>query len=95
MGTCLNLFVIALLYPCIPKPFKDPTLSDSYSPITLPSNLSKVLERCILSQFGYCVVTSELQFGFKPGFSTDLCTGVSRMLGPNTFIMDLVRSAVF
>ena len=60
----------------IPKPFKDPTLSDSYRPITLAPNLSKVLERCILSQFGYCFVTSDLQFGFKPGFSTDLCTGV-------------------
>ena len=60
----------------IPKPFKDPTLSDSYRPIALAPNLSKVLERCILSQFGYCFFTSDLQFGFKPGFSTDLCTGV-------------------
>ena len=57
----------------IPKPFKDPTLSE---PIALAPNLSKVLDRCLLSQFGYCFITSDLQFGFKPGFSTDVCTGV-------------------
>ena len=60
----------------IPKPRKDPTLSDNYRPIALAPNLSKVLERCILMQYSKHFVTSDLQFGFKPGYSTDLCSGV-------------------
>ena len=28
--------------------------------------------------FRSCFITSDLQFGFKPGFSTDLCSGVLR-----------------
>ena len=59
----------------IPKPRKDPTLSDNYRPIALAPNLSKVLERCIL-MYSKHFATSDLQFGFKPGFSTDLCSGV-------------------
>ena len=60
----------------IPKPLKDPAQSDSYRPIALAPNLSKVLEKCILLSFRSCFITSDLQFGFKPGFSTDLCSGV-------------------
>ena len=60
----------------IPKPRKDPTLSDNYRPIALAPNPSKVLERCILMQYSKHFATSDLQFGFKPGFSTDLCSGV-------------------
>ena len=59
----------------VPKPSKDPTCSDSYRPIALAPNLSKVLERCILTVYHKFFVTSDLQFGFKPGFSTSLCTG--------------------
>ena len=60
----------------IPKPHKDPSLSDNYRPITLAPNLSKVLERCILQTYSSSFITTDLQFGFKPGFCTDLCTGV-------------------
>ena len=69
-----------LLRDCIvvpvPKPHKDPSLSDNYRPIALAPNLSKVLERCILQTYSSSFVTTDLQFGFKPGFSTGLCTGV-------------------
>ncbi len=60
----------------IPKPLKDPSVSDSYRPIALAPNLSKILERCILLRYRSSLLTSDLQFGFKEGFSTDLCTGV-------------------
>ena len=60
----------------IPKPGKDPSLSDNYRPIALAPNLSKVLEWCILLQFGSYLSTSDLQFGFKSGASTDSCTGL-------------------
>ena len=60
----------------IPKGVKDTSSSLNYRPIALSSNLSKVLERLILLKFIAFFTSSELQFGFKPGFSTTLCTGV-------------------
>ena len=60
----------------IPKPLKDPSVSDSYRPIALAPNLSKILEKCILLRYRSNLLTSDLQFGFKEGFSTELCTGV-------------------
>ena len=60
----------------IPKPGKNLSSSDSYRPIALAPTLSKVFEWCLLFNFQSCFVTSPLQFGFKPGFSADLCTGL-------------------
>ena len=60
----------------IPKPGKDPSSSDSYRPIALAPILIKVFEWCLLFQFQSCFITSSLQFGFKSGFSADLCTGL-------------------
>ena len=59
----------------IPKPGKDPSCSDNYRPIALAHTLSKVFEWCLLFKFQSCFATS-LQFGFKPGFFSDLCTGL-------------------
>ncbi len=59
---------------CVLVPIsKDPSVSDSYRPITLAPNL---IEKCILLRYRCWFLTSDLQFGFKEGFSTDLCTGV-------------------
>ena len=60
----------------IPKPGKDPSNSDNYRPIALAPTLSKVLELCLLNEYRSAFATSTLQFGFKQGFSTDLCTGL-------------------
>ena len=60
----------------IPKPGQDSSISDNYRSIALAPTLSKVLEWCILIQFHEAFTTSGLQFGFKPGVSTDLCTGL-------------------
>ena len=60
----------------IPKPGKDPSCSDNYRPIALAPTLSKVFEWCLLFKFQSCFIASSLQFGFKPGFSSDLCTGL-------------------
>ena len=60
----------------IPKPGKDFSVSDNYRSIALAPTLSKVFEWCILIQFHAAFVTSSLQFGFKLGVSTDLCTGL-------------------
>ena len=44
--------------------------------IALASTLSKALEWCIPIHFEYCLSTSDFQFGFKPGLSTTLGTGL-------------------
>ena len=68
----------------IPKSNKDPSCCQNYCPIRLSSNL---FERIILLKFADLFTTSQLQFGFKPGYSTTLCTGmvknvVSRYIKP-------------
>ena len=62
----------------IPKGSKDPSVSSNYHGIALASSLSKVLEWSILLSWSQFFSTSELQFGFKSGFSTTLCTGVMK-----------------
>ena len=62
----------------IPKGSKDPSVSSYYRGIALASSLSKVLEWSILLPLKEFFCTSELQFGFKSGFSTTLCTGVMK-----------------
>ena len=64
----------------IPKSGKDPSQSDNY-------NLSKVLEWCMLLQFGSYLSTFDLQFGFKSGASTDSCTGLLK----NTIVLHIHR----
>ena len=71
----------------IPKSGKDPSKSDNYRPIALAPNLSKVLEWSILLQFGSYLSTSDLQFGFKSGASTDSCTGLLK----NTIALHIRR----
>ena len=67
---------------------KDTSCSSNYRGIAIASTLSKVLEGVILQSF---FTSSDLQFGFKPGHSTTLCTGIlkctlSRYINHNTFM---------
>ncbi len=62
----------------IPKVSKDPSLSANYRGMALASSLSKVLGWSILLTWKQYFATSDLQFGFKPGLSTTLCTGVMK-----------------
>ena len=75
----------------VPKHGKDISHSESYRAIALASNISKVFEWCMLLQYPQCLQTSRvgLQFGFKSGMSTSLCTGTikavtSRYIHKNT-----------
>ena len=66
--------VNCILVP-IPKGRKDPSYSDNYRPIALVPTISKLFELsglCLHNTFSSHFSTSELQFGFKPGFSTTL-----------------------
>ena len=62
----------------IPKGSKDPTFSANYRGTALASSLSKILEWSILTTWSDYFTTSDLQFGFKSGCSTTLCTGVMK-----------------
>ena len=63
-------FCDSVLIP-VPKGNKVASDSSNYRPIALSS---KILERSILSNYESFLSTSALQFGFKPGHSTSLCT---------------------
>ena len=83
----------------IPKPYKDPTSSDNYRPVALAPTLSKALERSILLAYPQYFTTSDLQFGFKKGLSTSLCTGliknvVSRLGMCITVLLSMVVSSM-
>ena len=70
-------------------PFQDIAQSESYWTIALVLNISKLFEWRLLLQFSHYFCTSNLQFGFKSGMSTSLCTGtikniVARYMYRNT-----------
>ena len=69
-------FSDALIQPIIKGNNRDSSLSGIYCGIALTSCFSKVIELCVIEMYGECLLTSELQFGFKPGLSTTMCTGV-------------------
>ena len=64
----------------IPKSCHDLSSSDNYRPISLASCLSKVLERIVLNQYSSFFISHPLQFGFKSGSSTSLCTGIVKCI---------------
>ena len=72
----------SILIP-VPKSNKDSTKSLNYRPISLSSTLSKVLERLLLSVYDEFLSSSHLQFGFKRGFSTSLCTATIKNIVTN------------
>ena len=67
-----KLFRDSVLVP-VPKGKKDTSVSNYYRPIGLSSNFSKVFEE---SDSNELWVFFNLQFGFKTGSFTTLCTGV-------------------
>ena len=67
----------------IPKRNKDSSSSLNYRSISLASSLSKILERLILIKYAPYLSSSSLQFGFKAGSSTTLCTGTVKNIISN------------
>ena len=76
MGIWVCQNVLETVYCCqFLKMVKTCLSSDTYGPISLASNLSKVLEHIVLAKCSQYLVTNQLQFGFKSGSST-LCTSL-------------------
>ena len=64
----------AILQPIPKGGGKDQSCSANYRDIALASSLSKVLEWCIILSNPNVFSSSDLQFGFKHGVSTSMCT---------------------
>jgi len=75
MGTLLMICYSTIV--SIPKILRASLCSsDNYRGIVLCCSICKLLDLVILDQFGKYLYTSDLQFGFKSGHSTTLCTAV-------------------
>ena len=77
-GTSPNMLKTACMVP-IPKNKKGNLCdSDNYRAIALISCLSKILDLILLKKYGDKFTTSDMQFGFKDGCSTNACTFVMK-----------------
>ena len=84
----------SVLVPIL-KSSKNESLSDSYRPISLASTFSKLLENIILVKYSPHFSSRFLQFDFKPGSSTFLCTDLLKTLSHVTFSMALLCWGAF
>ena len=75
-GYMPSVFRDAVIQPIPKGGNKTSSQSANYRGIALASCFSKLIEYCILEVFGNYLLSSELQFGFKPGLSTTMCTGI-------------------
>ena len=62
-----------IIIPIVKNPKGVITSKDNYRPIAITSVLSKVVEKLILQRYSSLLHSSDHQFGFKSGSSTDLC----------------------
>ena len=63
----------SVIVPLVKNRNGDLTDKNNYRPITLSSTISKVFENVILYRLEEYLWTTDNQFGFKAGHSTDLC----------------------
>ena len=62
-----------LIIPLLKSKLKDPASSDNYRPIAIAMAFSKLVELIILRRIDNYVSTTDNQFGFRKGHSTDAC----------------------
>ena len=80
------MFRDAVIIPIPMDGNMDLSQSSNYRGIALASCFSKLLEYCILEDFGSCLLSSHLEFVFKPGLSTTMCTGVLKAAIPHYLV---------
>ena len=83
LSLCFNAFIIhgflpdslmnTVIVPVIKNKSGDVSDTNNYRPIALSSIVSKVFEIILLSRCEEYIGSSDCQFGFKSGHSTDLC----------------------
>jgi len=62
-----------LIVPILKSKLLDPASSENYRPIAIATAASKIFEHLLLNRLDTFLTTSDNQFGFKKGLSTDSC----------------------
>lgn len=73
-GTVPNNLLYSNVVPIVKDKRGNLSAISNYRGIALTSSLSKLLDLLILSKYSNLLCTSDQQFGFKPKFSTSMCT---------------------
>ena len=64
------------LCPIVKVKAGDISCSGNYRLVAIASALSKLFESVLLTNLKTYIPVSEIQFGFREGYSTDICTDV-------------------
>ena len=87
-GFIPDTFMKSIIIPLIKDKAGDITDKTNYRPIALSTISSKIYERIILNRYDDLLTTTDNQFGFKKGYSTDMCiysykrSDMGRLQGP-------------
>ena len=73
-GVSPQALLLGTMVPLQKDNRKSNRCSDNYSALTLGSIISKLYDAIIIQQHSNVFITSDLQFGFKKGLSTTMCT---------------------
>ena len=68
-----QIIIDTILVPIVKNKLKPATDSENYRPIAIATAMSKLFELFILSKNEEFLYTTDNQFGFKKGHSTELC----------------------
>ena len=100
-GVVPDTFCKGILVPILKKPSVDPKTARNYRPITISVMFSKVLEKLVLNECDYSIMTSS-QYGFLPHRSTNMAISVAHDVGAyclaqgsSTFICSLDTEGAF
>ena len=72
-GFVMDELTVSTIVP-IPKPKCDACISGNYRGIAVCSIIGKLIDLVLLQKLADKLITSDLQFGFKKGHSTSICT---------------------
>ena len=73
-GVSPQALLLGTMVPLQKENRKSNRCSDNYRALTLGSIISKLYDAIIIQQHSNVFITSDLQFGFKNGLSTTMCT---------------------
>ena len=72
-GFIPDTFMKSIIIPLIKDKAGDITDTNNYRSLALSTISSKIYERIILNRYDDLLTTTDNQFGFKKGYSTDMC----------------------
>ena len=73
-GTVTTSLLACAFLPLLKNSLKNPAETNSYRAIAGSSLLLKLFDQVILLLWGHLLASDELQFGYKPNYSTSQCS---------------------